>query len=134
GYGDFERAISVDDGPASRREDFELVIENAQLRAQVLAPDGGVAGPVDVVVIQGPTHRHATTNARGDLLLDRVAAGTYTLELSAADYPPTRVTLATDTFKELHLAPGGSAHVTVYDARSWAPLANAHISALGPDK
>ena len=133
GYGDAERVISVDEDRA-RHEDFELVVENAQLRASVLAPDGGVAGPVDVTVVQGPTHRRATTNARGELVLDRVAAGTYTLELVSADYPPTRVTLATDSFQELRLAPGGAARVTVYDARSWAPLAGARIAAVGPDK
>ena len=131
GYGDAERAIVVDD---ARREDFELVVENAQLRAQVLAPDGGIAGPVDVTVVQGPTHRRTTTNARGELVLDRVAAGTYTLELVSADYPPTRVTLATDAFHELRLAAGGAARVTVYDARSWAPLAGVRIAAVGPDK
>jgi murein DD-endopeptidase MepM/ murein hydrolase activator NlpD len=134
GYGDGERTLVVDDGPGARHEDFELIIEDAQLRAQVLAPDGGVAGPVDVVVLQGPTHRRVTTNASGEILLDHVAAGTYTLELSNADYPATRVTLTTNSFQELHMASGGNAHLTVYDARSWSPLADARVTAVGPNK
>ena len=43
GYGTIERAIALDDR-ARHAEDFVLTIENAQLRGQVLAPDGGTAG------------------------------------------------------------------------------------------
>jgi hypothetical protein len=32
------------------------------------------------------------------------------------------------------MAAGGNAHLTIYDAQSWTPLANAHVTAVGPDK
>jgi hypothetical protein len=137
GYGDVDRTITLDDtstdpSRARQREDFALVIEDGQLRGQVLAPDGGVAGPVAVRVLEGPSRRSAVTDARGQFTLDRVATGSYLVELASADYPPLRARLQTGSWKELRFAQGGGARVRVADARSGAPLAGVRVEAAGP--
>jgi murein DD-endopeptidase MepM/ murein hydrolase activator NlpD len=142
GYGDVERTITLDETPsgasgtdpsrARQREDFALVIEDGQLRGQVLAPDGGVAGPVSVRVLEGPSRRGAVTDARGQFTLDRVATGSYLVELASADYPPLRARLQTGSWKELRFTQGGGARVRLADARSGAPIANVRVEATGP--
>jgi murein DD-endopeptidase MepM/ murein hydrolase activator NlpD len=135
GYGDAERTITLDDtnpSRARRREDFVLVIEDGQLRGQVLAPDGGVAGPVSVRVLEGPSRRRAITDARGQFALDRVATGSYLVELASADYPPLRAKLQTGTWKELRFQQGGGVLVRLADARTGAPLAAVRVEATGP--
>ena len=139
GYGDVDRTITLDDAPsgtdpgrARQREDFALVIEDGQLRGQVLAPDGGVPGVVSVRVLEGPSRRSAVTDARGQFTLDRVATGSYLVELASADYPPLRARLQTGSWKELRFTQGGGARVRLADARSGAPLANVRVEATGP--
>src|SRR5262249_50516427 len=90
GYGDTDRTVALDDNVAQRGEDFTLVIETAQLRGQVPAPDGGAAGLVDVRVIEGPTKRHVVSDATGRYTVDRVATGGYVIELSSPEFPPIR--------------------------------------------
>ncbi len=135
GYGDVERTITLDDTTPSRapdREDFALVIEDGQLRGQVLAPDGGVAGAVSVRVLEGPSRRGTVSDARGEFALDRVASGSYVVELTSADYPPLRAKLETGRWKELRFSPGGGVRILLADARSRAPLAAARVEATGP--
>lgn len=136
GYGDLDRDVTLDDGHPSRtrhREEFVLVIENSELRGQVLAPDGGAAGVVTLQVIDGPTRRSAQSDAQGRFTLARVATGTYVVELSSPEYPSKRVTLVTDRYKELRLDVGGGLRIDVRDQSSRAPLANIRIDATGPD-
>ena len=132
GYGELERTIALDDSAAQRREDFVLVVENAQLSGQVLAHDGGAAGPLAIRVVDGPTHRSFTSDATGRFTLGRVATGTYVLEVTSPDYPPLRVRMQTGEFKELRFEEGGGARVTVRDPRGGDALANARIEATGP--
>ncbi|HEU0034122.1 MAG TPA: carboxypeptidase regulatory-like domain-containing protein [Kofleriaceae bacterium] len=136
GYGVIERTVSLAEtapGRTRQREDFTLVIENAQLRGQVLAPDGGPAGAVSLRIVDGPTRRSALTDATGRFTLDRVAVGRYTVELAAADYPPTRVTLTADQFSELRLERGGSVRAELRDPYTGQPLANVRVEAAGPN-
>jgi len=135
GHGDLERTVTLDDTSPNRtrqREDFALVIEDGQLRAQVLAPDGGAAGAVAVRVIEGPTRRGAVTDARGELVIDRVATGSYLVELVSAEYPPLRARLQTGTWKELRFEQGGGLRVRISDPRSGAPIAGVRVEATGP--
>ncbi|HWO19796.1 MAG TPA: carboxypeptidase regulatory-like domain-containing protein [Kofleriaceae bacterium] len=135
GYGDVDRAITLDDTNPSRarqREDFALVIEDGQLRGQVLAPDGGAADGISVRVIEGPSRRSAVTDALGQFALDRVASGSYLVEVTSAEHPPLRARLATGTWKELRLLQGGALRVRLSDARSGAPLASVRVEATGP--
>jgi murein DD-endopeptidase MepM/ murein hydrolase activator NlpD len=135
GHGDVERTITLDDttpGRPHEREDFALVIEDGKLRGQVLAPDGGVAGAVAVRVLEGPSRRGTVSDPRGEFALDRVASGSYLVELTSADYPPLRARLETGTWKELRFSPGGGVRILLADARSRAPLAAARVEATGP--
>lgn len=134
GYGTLERVITLGDRAGQHREDFSLVIENAQLRGQVLAPDGGSAGPVSLRIIDGPTRRRAATDATGRFTVDRVATGTYTIELAAANFPTKRVTLKSDQFSEIRLEAGGGARIALRDTHSSVPLTNLRIEATGPEK
>ena len=135
GYGDVERTITLDDttpNHARQREDFALVVEDGQLRGQVLAPDGGVAGVVSMRVIEGPSRRGTVSDPRGQFALDRVATGSYVVELTSADYPPLRAKLETGTWKELRFEPGGGVRLRLADARTTAPLAAVRVEATGP--
>ena len=135
GYGDVGRTITLDDPTPTRAhppEDFALVIEDGQLRGQVLAPDGGVAGAVSVRVLEGPSRRGTISDPRGEFALDRVASGSYVVELTSADYPPLRARLETGKWKELRFAPGGGVRILLADARSRAPLAASRVEATGP--
>jgi murein DD-endopeptidase MepM/ murein hydrolase activator NlpD len=135
GHGDVDRTITLDDTNPNRarhREDFVLVIEDGQLRGQVLAPDGGVAGLVSVRVLQGPSRRRAVSDARGQFALNRVATGSYVVELASADYPPLRAKLQTGTWKELRFEQGGGVRVRISAARTGAPLAAVRVEATGP--
>jgi len=135
GYGDVERTITLDDTPPTRAhppEDFALVIEDGQLRGQVLAPDGGVAGVVAMRVLEGPSRRGTVSDPRGQFALDRVASGSYVVELTSADYPPLRAKLETGTWKELRFEPGGGVRILLTDARTTAPLAAVRVEATGP--
>ena len=133
GYGTIERAIALDNR-ARQAEDFVLTIENAQLRGQVLAPDGGTAGPVSIRIIDGPTRRRAMTDASGRFTIDRVAAGAYTIELAAADFPVRRAHLQSDRFQEIRLDPGGGVRIALRDTHSSAVLAGLRVEAAGPDR
>lgn len=129
-HGEAERTIVLDEQAASRlprREEFRLTIEDAHLRGQVLAPDGGAAAGVVVRVIAGPTQRRAVTNAQGRFAIDRVASGRYVLELASAEYPSKRVTVESDRWTEHRLEAGGGVRCIVRDARSGAPLARVRI-------
>ena len=132
GYGAIERAIALDDRK-QRREDFALTIEDARLRGQVLAPDGGSAGVVSLRLVDGPTRRRAATDAHGQFAIERVAAGSYTLELASPEFPTKRVTLRSDEWKEFRLDPGGGARLALRDAQSTAPLSGIRVDATGPD-
>jgi murein DD-endopeptidase MepM/ murein hydrolase activator NlpD len=136
GYGVIDRPLVLEGNTANkprRREDFTLVIENAQLRGQVLAPDGGPAGSVTLRVVDGPTRRHAVTDATGRFTIDRVATGSYTLEVVSADYPLARIPMQSDRWVDVHLDRGGSMRCELRDARSAAPVANVRIEASGPN-
>ena len=135
GYGDVERTITLDDTTPNlvrQREDFALVIEDGQLRGQVLAPDGGAAGVVSLRVLEGPSHRGTVSDARGQFALDRIATGSYVVELASADYPPLRAKLETGRWKELRFEPGGGVRLLLADARTGARLAAVRVEATGP--
>lgn len=135
GYGEVERTITLDDTTPNRarqREDFALVVEDGQLRGQVLAPDGGVAGVVAMRVLEGPSRRGTVSDPRGQFALDHVASGSYVVELTSADYPPLRAKLETGTWKELRFEPGGGVRLRLADARTSAPLAAVRVEATGP--
>ncbi|MGE5185488.1 MAG: carboxypeptidase regulatory-like domain-containing protein, partial [Acidobacteriota bacterium] len=130
GYGELERTITLDGG-SHRREDFTLVIENAQLRGQVLAPEGGAAAGVVVRVVDGPTHRSGVTDAQGRFAIDHVASGHYTLELAGADTPAKRVAADSDRWTEIRLEAGGALRCLVRDAQSGSPVAGARVELTG---
>lgn len=135
GHGDVERTLALDDGSpgrARRREDFALVIEDGQVRGQVLAPDGGPPGPVAVRVLEGPSRRGAAADAHGQFVLDRVANGSYLVELSSPEHPPLRARLVTGAWKELRFERSGGVRVRLSDARSGAPLDGVRVEAAGP--
>ncbi len=129
-YGEVERALVVDD--KLRDQVFQLTIENARLRGQVLAPDGGAAANVTVRVIDGPSRRRTTTDAQGKFALEHVATGAYVLELSSPEFPAKRIELATEQWREVRLEAGGGARVIVRDAQSNSPLAAARVELAGP--
>nr|MBA3503945.1 carboxypeptidase regulatory-like domain-containing protein [Deltaproteobacteria bacterium] len=128
-YGEVERSLVVDE--RTREQTFQLTIENARLRGQVLAPDGGAAAGVTVRVIDGPTRRRATTDAQGKFTLERVATGTYVLELSSPEFPSKRIEVETEKWREVRLEVGGGARVLVRDAAG-TPLANVRVEVAGP--
>jgi murein DD-endopeptidase MepM/ murein hydrolase activator NlpD len=133
GYGDQERAIDVDAATGTRREDFDLVREDAVLRGEVIGPDGGVAAGAIVRVVAGPTARRSTvTDAHGRFALPRVAAGEYTLAITAADAPELRMMATTDRTAEVRLAQGGSIEVDLRDAHTGAGIAAVRVDAAGP--
>jgi murein DD-endopeptidase MepM/ murein hydrolase activator NlpD len=131
GHGTVERTLALGQG-RRHREDFLLATENARLFGQVLAADGVPAEQVTVRVLEGPTRRRATADASGRFDLP-VAAGSYLLEVTAADHPVTRVRALVDRFSEIRLEPGGSARCDLRDAHSGAPLAGIRIEAAGPN-
>ncbi|MGE3545736.1 MAG: carboxypeptidase regulatory-like domain-containing protein, partial [Kofleriaceae bacterium] len=135
GYGGVARTIAISERDRIRtrpREDFVLTIENAELRGQVLAPDGGSPGVVSLRVIDGPTRKQITSDSNGRFVLDRVGSGTYLVEVSAPEYPAIRVKLQSDRWKEIRLGQGGAARVELRDANGNAPLAGIRIEAAGP--
>jgi len=133
GYGDTERPVALADTETQHREDFLLVIENGQLRGQVFAPDGGAAGPVAIRVLEGPTKRRVVSDATGKFSLDRVANGSYLVELAAADYPPMRVRMQSGEWRDLKLEQGGGARVFVRNARDGAAMPEVRLDATGPN-
>ncbi|MEO8698945.1 MAG: carboxypeptidase regulatory-like domain-containing protein [Kofleriaceae bacterium] len=132
GYGETERPIALGAARTRQREDFTMVIENARLRGQIVAPDGGPPGPISLRVIDGPTRRTATTDAAGRFTIDRVAVGTYVVETKSAEYPSKRVTLQTEQWGDVRLERGGSVRCVLRDARSAEPLAGIRVDATGP--
>ncbi len=132
GHGIVERTLSLGDAGPRRREDFSLVVENAQLRGQVIAPDGGPAVNVTVRVADGPTRRQVITDRTGKFTIDRAAAGSYVLEISGGDYPTTRTTAHSDQWVEVRMERGGSLRVDLRDAFNSAPLGGMRIDATGP--
>lgn len=132
GYSTGERTITVDDRDASRahREAFALEIEDAQLRGQLLAPDGGAAIGVSVRIVDGVSRRTTTTDGQGRFVLEPVVAGRYLVELSSPDYPRKRVTLDTTRWAEHRLDRGGALRALVRASRD--PLVGARVTARGP--
>jgi murein DD-endopeptidase MepM/ murein hydrolase activator NlpD len=128
-YGEAEKSLVVDE--RTREQTLQLTIENARLRGQVLAPDGGAAAGVSVRVIQGPTRRRGITDAQGKFTLDRVATGSYTLELTSPEFPTKRIDVETEKWREVRLDVGGGARVLVRDAAG-TPLANVRVDVSGP--
>jgi murein DD-endopeptidase MepM/ murein hydrolase activator NlpD len=134
GYGEVERVLTLGTAGDRRREDFDLVGEDARLVGQVLGPDGTPAIAA-VTIVRGPTqHRRIDTDATGNFVIDRVARGSYVVELSSAEYPSTRATLVADTWRELRLAQGGSLSIEVYDAHTGRALPGVVVEASGPDR
>jgi protocatechuate 3,4-dioxygenase beta subunit len=129
GYGEQERALVVDE--RTKEQTFQLVIENARLRGQVLAPDGGAAAGVAVRVIDGVSRRRGITDAQGRFTIEHVATGNYTVELSGPDYPAKRVELVTEQWREVRLENGGALRVLVRDAQSNTPLAGTRVEVGG---
>ncbi|MGE0551094.1 MAG: carboxypeptidase regulatory-like domain-containing protein [Kofleriaceae bacterium] len=137
GYGSVERTIAISDADRVRsrpREQFVLTIEDAELRGQVLAPDGGSPGVVALRVIDGPTRKRIASDASGRFLFDHVANGSYLVEVSSPDYPAIRVKLQSDRWKDIRLEQGGSARIELRDTASNAPLPGIRIDAVGPGK
>lgn len=134
GHGAAERTVELDRAGPRRREDFDLVLEDARLFADVVGPDGGAAGGVTVRVVDGPTRRRATiTDPQGRFTLERLARGTYEVELTSPEHPPLRATLSTDRWAQLRLAQGGAVRIDLRDAHTGAPLADVRVDADGPD-
>ena len=134
GYGEVERVLTLGTAGDRRREDFELVGEDARLLGKVLGPDG-TPTLAAVAIVRGPTqNRRVDTDATGSFVIDRVARGSYVVELSSAEHPSTRATLATDTWRELRLAQGGSVAIEVYDAHTGRALDGVVVEATGPDR
>ena len=129
GYGEQERGLVVDE--RTKEQTFTLVIENARLRGQVLAPDGGAAAGVAVRVIDGVSRRRGITDAQGRFTIEHVATGNYTVELSGPDYPAKRVELVTEQWREVRLENGGALRVLVRDAQSNTPLAGTRVEVGG---
>ena len=133
GYSNGERAVSVDDRAGSRarqREDFTLAIENAQLRGQLLAPDGGAAAGVYIRIVDGISRRATVSDAQGRFDLSPVASGRYAIELSSRDYPAKRVSLDSGRWADVRLERGGTARVTVRAGGD--VLAGIRVVARGP--
>lgn len=130
-YGEVERALVVDE--RTREQTFQLTIENARLRGQLLAPDGGAAAGVTVRVIDGPTRRRTVSDEQGKFTIDRVATGSYTLELTSAEFPTKRIEVETEKWREVRLDLGGGARVLVRDAQAGTPLANIRVELAGPN-
>lgn len=133
GHGVVERTLALGDAGPRRREDFSLVVENAQLRGQVLAPDGGPAAQVTVRVIEGPTRRQTITDRTGKFTIERAAAGAYVLEVSGGDYPTTRASAQADRWTEVRLERGGSLRLDLRDAFDFAPINNVRVEGRGPN-
>jgi hypothetical protein len=132
GYGVVERTLALGDYGPRRREDFTLLVENAQLRGQVLMADGGAAANVNVRIVDGPTRKQTTTDRAGRFTIDRAAAGNYVLEIAGGDFPATRAAAQSDRWTEIRLERGGGLRVDLRDARSYAALKDLAIEATGP--
>ncbi len=133
GYSNGERTISIDDrlaGRARQREEFVLAIENAVLRGQLLAPDGGAAAGVYVRIIDGISRRATVADAQGRFDLSPVARGRYVLELTSRDYPSKRVTLESGRWSDVRLERGGSLQTLV--RVNGDPVAGVRVVARGP--
>lgn len=128
-YGVIERPLVVDE--RTREQVFQLVIENAHLRGQILAPDGGAAANVTVRVVEGLSQKRTLTDAQGKFALV-VAAGRYTIELSSPEFPSKRVAIEPELWREVKLEAGGGARILVRDAQAQAPLANIRVELAGP--
>jgi hypothetical protein len=130
-YGEQERTLVVDDKTKEQR--FDLTIENARLRGQVLAADGGAAAGVVVRIVDGPTTRkRAVTDAQGTFTM-MVASGKYVVELTSPEFPAKRIDMESETWREVRLELGGGARVLVRDAQATAPLANVRVELAGPN-
>jgi hypothetical protein len=132
GYGDAERAITIIENRDHQREDFNLTVEDGQLRGVVLAPDGGAASAITVRVVEGTTRRRTVSDAFGRFTIAPVASGRYVVELDSLDYPPKRIAIDTTKYTELRLEAGGGARALVRDSHSGAALPNQRIEATGP--
>jgi hypothetical protein len=128
-YGVIERALVVDE--RTREQTFQLVIENAHLRGQILAPDGGAAARVSVRVVEGLSQKRTITDAQGKFALV-VAAGSYTIELSSPEFPTKRIAIEPEVWREIRLEAGGGARILVRDAQAAAPLAGIRVELAGP--
>ena len=126
---DFVIDTHRDDG--RRRENFTLTVEDAQLRGQVVMPDGAAAANITLHTVEGPTRRYGHTDAQGRFTLDHVAHGHYVVELEASDAPTKRVSLDSDRWTEIRLDAGGGVRILVRDAHSNAVLAGVHVDIGG---
>lgn len=132
GHGTAFRSLSLGDAGPRRREDFSLVVENTQLRGQVIAADGGPAAGVTVRVVEGPTKRQVITDRTGKFTIERAAGGAYVLEISGGDYPASRTNAQSDRWTEIRLERGGSLHVDLRDQLSSTPLGGIRVEGDGP--
>lgn len=131
GHTTIERQVTLQG--LRRREDFTLAAEDAVLRGQVHAGDGGLPGNITLRVVDGPTRRRAVADATGRFEMSRIARGSYLLEVSSDTHPTTRVRVDSDRFADIRLATGGSLATHVRDGHSGVPLAGIHVEATGPD-
>ena len=128
-YGELERALVVDE--KTREQMFQLTIENARLRGQVLAPDGGAAAGVTVRIVDGPTRKRTVTDAQGKFAINGVANGSYTVELSSPEFPSKRVDVEPEQWREVRLEVGGGMRVLVRDGAGAAIAARVELA--GPN-
>jgi hypothetical protein len=87
-----------------------------------------------VRVVDGPSHRTQAADARGQFVIDRVARGSYLVEVTSPSSPPKRIALDSDRWQDIRLELGGRIHAMIGDARSGAALAGIRVDATGPDK
>jgi murein DD-endopeptidase MepM/ murein hydrolase activator NlpD len=130
-YTHVERTVSLG-GRDRRREDFVLTAEDAVLRGQVIAPDGGAASGVSVRVVEGISKKRTLTDAQGQFTIDPVAVGRYVLEIGGGSFPVKRATVDVDRWAELRLDAGGRVQALVRDAHTGSGLANIRVEARGP--
>ena len=109
-----------------------MTIQDATLRGQVFAAEGGAAGGINVRVVDGPTWRSTRTDAQGQFVLAPVASGRYTLEVSGPEAPAKRVVIDSDRWSEVRLDAGGGVRCLVRDGATGIALANARVELSGP--
>ena len=142
GHGDVERAVrlgkpaaAAQDGPAERTEDFVLVVADATLEGRVRDGAGFPVRGAQVVIDSEDRHaggRSAITDDDGRFAIAGLAAGTYGLRVTHAQFPAGRGQGSTGTTAEVTLAFGGGIEGLVRDAHNGGPIAAARVVASGP--
>jgi murein DD-endopeptidase MepM/ murein hydrolase activator NlpD len=133
--GEAEQPVKLADAGPRRQLDFELAILEADLRGRVMSPDGrGVAG-ASVQVIDGPpsARRRITTDASGRFSIPATSGGRYRVEVRSPEHPAAAATLDVDRDEVIALVEAGRISVEVRDAHTREPLAQIHVTAMGPD-